>query len=225
MKEIIVDKQGMDITSELDVNEKNIVVFKQEDPSTICEQLNKINIWEIERIESKENCDVSLNFKELSFDTRVVILKWALTHFDLVDSTLVLNIFNLIKGFNNCDSSFFDAQEVMFNSFEEFIDIKTLLKEDLIIFRKELAKYYYSIIRTVGATVFPDNALPVIIPLVYQRIFLISDFISLSNMVRNFKSIDELVFVENAEMFLQSLATRYVFAGILMKKAGVVTGE
>lgn len=223
MNEIIVDKQ-CDIQEKLKEG-KNLVVFKLEKAEDVIACLKKLNEYEIACIEKQTPLEVSLNFKALDLPSRECILQWALTYKDLVDSTLILNIFNLIKGFNNCDKSFFDVKEVMFNTFEEFIDVKTALKDDLLAFRKELAKYFYSLFRTVGATIFPDNVRPEIMPLIYQRIFLIADFISISNMIRNFKSVDGLVFVENAELFLQALATRYVFAGALMKQAGVMLGD
>lgn len=223
MNEIIVEN-NIDVVAKL-VDGHNSVVFKTDDIEVITDCIIKLNDHELSCGEKKVPCDVSLNFKNTKLNTRLNIIKWALGYKDLVDSTLILNIFNLIKGFNNCDQSFFEVNEVMFNSFEEFIDIKTSLKDELLGFRKELAKYFYSLFRTVGATVFPDNVRPEILPLIYQRIFLIADFISISNMIRNFKSIEDLVFVENAEMFLQSLSTRYVFAGALMRQAGVVLGD
>lgn len=223
MNEIIIEKDT-DIVNEL-VEGHNSVVFNTDDVGVLTECIKKLNDHELDCSTKKINCDVSLNFKNTKLSTRVEIIKWALGYKDLVDATLILNIFNLIKGFNNCDQSFFEVSEVMFNSFEEFIDVKTSLKDDLLLFRKELAKYFYSLFRTVGATVFPDNVRPEILPLIYQRIFLIADFISISNMIRNFKTVEDLVFVENAEMFLQSLSTRYVFAGALMRNAGVVLGD
>jgi hypothetical protein len=103
----------------------------------------------------------------------------------------------------------------------EFVDMKVKLKAELTELSKEITRYFYSILRTVGLTDFPANNLPEVIPFIYQRIFLVSDFISLSNIIRKFESIDNLVYVENAEYFLQSLSTRYMFATMLIQNAGL----
>jgi len=172
-------------------------------------------------VEAKKNFTIRLNLKELSFDARLEIIRSAIKNLDLIDSTLILNIFNLIKGFNTVDPSFFASPDIVVNSMLEFVDMKVKLKAELTELSKEITRYFYSILRTVGLTDFPANNLPEVIPFIYQRIFLVSDFISLSNIIRKFESIDNLVYVENAEYFLQSLSTRYMFATMLIQNAGL----
>lgn len=172
--------------------------------------------------ENKKEYEINLEgIKNLSLDNRVELLKMALKNEDLLDSTFLLNIFNFLKTFNNFDDSFFQSSAVFVNDFDEFCDLKDGVMEELEVVNKNIARYYISIIKTLGVTDFPANNLPQIMPYIYQRIFLISDCISLSNMIKKYKSVDNLIYVENAEYFFSNLANRYVFANFLIKNAGL----
>lgn len=206
-------------------DDSTMFIFKDKSSDEIVDFLKKLNTLELEFIESNKKFDIHLNFKSIGFSDRISIMKWALQNNDLVDSSLILNIFNFIKGYNTFDDTFFDSKEVIVNDLEEFLDMKTALSTEISYFVKNLAKYYFSIIKTVGVTDFPSNNLPETIPFIYQRVLLISDFISLSNIVKGIKSIDELIYVENAEMFLQSLSNKYLFSQILMNKTGMLINK
>ena len=209
------------ITDFAQYNQK-VLTFDFSDENTLLATLDALNTFEKSAQEKKEHFEISLDFKKLPMSLRVAAMKWALTNEELIDSTLVLNILNLIKGYNTFDESFFQSPVVIVNNLEEFLDLKQALTSELKTFTTALAKYYFSIFKSAGITDFPANNRPVIIPTVYQRVLLVSDFISLSNIIRKFTEVKDLVYVENAEMFLNTLATRYVFANTLMEQAGLL---
>lgn len=197
------------------------LIFEEMSVEESIECIKLIHEKELELHNSKTNFELSINFKALDFKTRLEILKYAITNLDLIDSSLILNIFNLVKGYNTFDDSFFESEEIMINNLEEFLDIKSGLKTELDELTKEIARYYISILKTAGVTDFPANNLPKVMPFLYQRIFYISDFISLSNIIRKFTEVTDLIYVENAESYLNALANRYVFANILMQDLGL----
>jgi hypothetical protein len=200
------------LDQELAIQKKNELFDRQQ-----LEIKEGTEIPENELVKNRVLPQVKLNLKALSFEDRLEILRSALNNQDLLDSTLVLNIFNLINSYKELNKDYYSSEEVMVNSTIEFIDMKNKLKEELTKFSNELARYYISIIKTVGVTDFPANNLPQPIPYVYQRILLISDFISMSNIIKSIQEVNGLIYVENAELFLSALANRYVFANAMIK--------
>ena len=223
MNEIVIDKTGLDVEN-LDLENAVKIIYKVDDTEYIIKHLTDLNNFELKKQEEKKPIEVHLNFKYLSFDTRLEILRWALTKEDLIDSSLVLNIFNLIKGYSTFDKTFFDSEEVMFNKATEFLDFKRKLATERAKFLRELAHYYFSAIKSCGIVEYAVDNPPVIIPFVYQRILLISDFITMSNMLCDIVEVNNLVNVANARFFIDSLSTKNSIANIFIKSLGVQDG-
>lgn len=223
MNKIIFDKTGIEVS---DINLENAVqiVYTLDDKDEIIKHLTELNKYELKRQEEKKSVEIHLNFKALSFDTRLEILRWALTTEDLIDSSLVLNVFNLIKGYSTFDKTFFESEEVMFNKATEFLDFKRKLSAERSHFLRELARYYFSAIKSCGIVEYATDNPPVIIPFVYQRILLISDFITMSNMLCDIVEVNDLVNVANARFFIDSLSTKNSIANIFIKSLGVQDG-
>lgn len=223
MNEIVIDKTGIDI-AESDLNNSVKIIYKIDDKDEIIKHLTKLNNYELKQQEEKKPIEIYLNFKALSFDTRLEILRWALTKEDLIDSSLILNIFNLIKGYSTFDKTFFESEEVMFNKATEFLDFKRKLVVERTKFLRELARYYFSAIKSCGIVEYSTDNPPVIIPFVYQRVLLISDFITMSNMLYDIVEVNDLVNVANARYFIDSLSTKNSIANIFIKSLGVQDG-
>lgn len=223
MNEIVIDKTGIDI-AESDLNKSVKIIYKVDDKDEIIKHLTELNNYELKQQEEKKPVEIHLNFKALSFDTRLEILRWALTKEDLIDSSLILNIFNLIKGYSTFDKTFFESEEVMFNKATEFLDFKRKLVTERTKFLRELARYYFSVIKSCGIVEYSTENPPVIIPFVYQRILLITDFITMSNMFYDIVEVNDLVNVANARYFIDSLSTKNSIANIFIKSLGVQDG-
>lgn len=223
MNEIVIDKTGLEVEN-LDLENAVKIIYKVDDTEYIIKHLTDLNNFELKKQEEKKPVEVHLNFKSLSFDTRLEILRWALTKEDLIDASLVLNIFNLIKGYSTFDKTFFDSEEVMFNKATEFLDFKRKLTTERSKFLRELARYYFSAIKSCGIVEYAVDNPPLIIPFVYQRILLISDFITMSNMLCDIVEVNNLVNVANARFFIDSMSTKNSIANIFIKSLGVQDG-
>ncbi len=88
--------------------------------------------------EKDSNESTFIDIKPLPFDLKKAVFKHALAYPDLLNSYMILNIFNLIKGYNTFDDSFFENPSIYFNTLEEFLDIKTDLASEIDVFMKQL---------------------------------------------------------------------------------------
>ena len=147
----------------------------------------------------------------------MAIFKYALTHEDIVDSYTILNLFNLLKGYNTFEDSFFQSPAVFLNSLVEFVDLRADLKAEIEAFTKKLILYYLAIFKSVGITEFTEDNKPIIIPYVYQRFILISNFVSMSNILLKETTFPtEIPTVANAGVFITQLAGRFSIANLFM---------
>lgn len=208
----------MIITNETNINEITEMndVFKFSDDITEDNLIRTLNfIYEYE-LENKKSC--SLYLKNLSQELKLSIFNNALTNENLVNSNIILNIFNLIKGYNTFEDSFFEHNDVIFKDLEEYLDIKIELNRNLGSFIKNLIFYYLSIIRSCGITEYTNEMNPIDIPMIYQRILSISDIVSLSSIFMKSPNIEtnDLVLVNNAYQYMALLSSNFNFANKLM---------
>lgn len=203
---------------------KNVYTFNETKPKEdVIALLHAIYDVEASLQAKGESFDIELHLKNLPFETRIAILEDAMHQENLLDSTMVLNIFNFIKSFNTFSDDYFKNDLVLVNSILEFLDLKTALAVSLEKTANTLLNYVFSVIKSVGVTEYtPDNQ-PESIPFLYQRLLFICDFVSISNMLKKANKVDyaTLKLVANADMFLQSLCQKYTFANLLAKDTGV----
>lgn len=152
--------------------------------------------------------------KHLPFELRKAAIQWALDPANLdkvVDPSLILNVFNLIKGYNTFDQSFFESQHILVNSMLEMSDMKRALKEPLTDFITCVCKYYLSILRSASVTEYMPSDKPVKLPVMIDSLFRLLDFMTLSSLLRKSKAIgtDTLFNVENASGYLLILSNKY----------------
>jgi len=148
-------------------------------PEEITDILNFLNKEGIEKL-PYVICDV--NVKECPFESKVATLKHMLGNEDLRSPTGTLNIYNLLKDVNSFSEEYFNCKETYTNSLEEFIDLRTELKEDLDRYAVSLSHLYLSICVNFGVL---DGTDPVHkLPSNYKSMFLISDLHTLSRVVK-----------------------------------------
>lgn len=191
----------------------------------LCLKLENLIKNQLDEFESTGDITTSikdvLDVKNLPFEEKVEFFKYILSNEDVLDSVIILNIFNMIKCYNAFDDSYFEAEDTFFKDFEEYLDIKTSLRDELDRFSKQLCIYYMSILYSCGVT--DDNADKDIIsmPLVYQRILYVVDFISMSNILNKTKNfeikVDDLYLIQNSCIYLESLSNRFLIGLKLMK--------
>jgi len=162
--------------------------------------------------ENLQNNQISINIKNLPVHLKIQALEYALEYDSLIDSVMIFNIYNLIKGGGNThNKDYFKVEEVYVNNIAEDMSIRENLHQKLNNFRHRLCVYYLSILKSCDK-IEADYEDMVLIPLVFQRILNITDFHTLSVMLNMMKDVklSETVLVNNANAFLNSLANNQV---------------
>lgn len=204
---------------------KNIYKFDdpKESEEKVLAKLHEVYKLEAALFDAGKSFDIELHMKALPFDIRIAALRDALAQENLLDATMVINIFNFIKSFNTFCEAYFTNSIILVNSIMEFLDLKTALAAELKETTERLVSYVFSIIKSVGVTEFTNDNQPTMIPLFYQRLLLACDFVSISNMLKKTESVDQtkLTLVANASTFLLSLCKKYSLANLLDVATGV----
>lgn len=160
--------------------------------------------------ETKEIPRINLYCKGLSYEKRREIVRAALNDENCMDMNLLLNIYNLIKMYNTFSPDFFSSPAIIVNSAEEFLDMMEDLEPELGRFRRNLITWFISAIRSCGiAESYSEK--PVVIPFSYQMILFMTDFVSLSNMMKSETEIQgKIRLVGNADNIILSLSKKQV---------------
>lgn len=163
---------------------------------------------------------VNLIIKELPYESRKEFLSAALDDENCIDSNLLFNIYGLIKRYNTFSPDYFSSRMIFMNTAEEFLDMSEDLSDKLEAFRKNLIMWTFSAIRSCGVTEsFSEK--PVIIPFSYQLVLFLTDFISLSNMLKGETEIPgKLHLVGNADSIVLSLSKKCVTMYDMIEKIG-----
>ena len=135
-----------------------------------------------------------MELKNKSTEDKIEAIKQYLNDENNEDISLSLNLFNLLKYGNNWDESFFQHEEILFNSILEFIQIKNAVKPQLDIFCNKLLNIYYNCIYNCSKIVTEEEVQP--IPVIYRNILLQGDFLFMSNLANDYKftSFKEVVY-------------------------------
>ena len=158
--------------------------------------------------------NITINLKNVSKENLIAALKYSLEREDLVNSTMILNILNLIKVYNTLDDSFFANEYVYFKNLTELLDVKLALTNELTTFITNLSIWYISIIKSMHKVEYSYLDNTVKLPKVYARIILTSDFLTLSGIFSRAKpfSTGDLKLVENAYGYMVSLTNKSAVA-------------
>lgn len=204
--------------------EENVFVLEGLAGDKLLNVLDKIFDFEADWIEKDgSNCFIfSTSIKSLKTEDKMKAILFAIGNADkMVDQWMTLNIYNLIKGYNTFADEYFEAEEIYFDSLVELMDVMGEFKDskeyaELI---RNVSVYYLSIIKTIGITSGNKLEQAIVLPLMYQRLLYMSDFISLSNILNKSKDIKEsdLVVVNGSYAFLLELSKRFIISNTFMK--------
>jgi len=127
--------------------------------------------------------DVLFNYKGESTENKIELFKLLLTHGAVLNSSMLSNLWFLIRSGADLSDDFFKLDAVWFNDLEEFLDIKIELKKEIDIFTRELVKYYLAVMASASYEMEGSDEGAEGIPYTFQRVLLSTDLFSLSNLV------------------------------------------
>nr|DAH48029.1 MAG TPA: hypothetical protein [Caudoviricetes sp.] len=162
---------------------------------------------------------IEIDAKQCSTDTLVKLLHYAMNREDLVNASLLLNIFNLIKQYNSLSETYFDYPLSYVKSIEEFIDLKATLAPDIKRVSTQLAYWYLGALYSIHKTEITVIDKLERVPNLYHSLLLASDLFTLSAIFNKGDSIDTstLPQVEYAYVYVVELASRLCITDAFVK--------
>ena len=155
--------------------------------------------------------NISLDLKPISdLSLKCGIIKYALTLEDLEDPIMILNIINLIKVYNTLDDTFFTAPDIYVNSVEELLDLKLSIMTELKQFTRLLSVYLLSLMKSYNKLTYTPADEHKDLPKIFAAIFLTIDLSTICGIFAKAGTIstDELMFIDNAYMYVNMLTTK-----------------
>lgn len=168
--------------------------------------------------ESDNEYLIMINIKKIALEQKVQVLKYALTYEALQDPLMLLNILNLVKTYNTLDDTYFESNDIYVNSIEELLDLKLELGKDLKEFSRKLSIYFLSLIKSYNKMSFTPADEHIKLPNLYSAIILSTDFLTLSGIMAktNNINIDDLIYIDNAYIYMSSLLTKGMNSTLLI---------
>lgn len=200
------------------------VSFNSETPKkVVLETVKKINDFEA-TFDTRSESSVSLpvieiDAKACDTDVLIALLDYAMKREDLVNASLLLNIFNLIKQYNSLSDSYFAHPASYVKSIEEFIDLKASLAPTIKNVCTKLAYWYlgalYSIYKTEVTVIDKLERMPNL----YHNLILSSDLFTLSAIFNKGNGINtaNLPLVDFSFVYIMELANRLCVTDVFMK--------
>lgn len=165
-------------------SQTGIITYEFNENTTVedcTKQLLNIFQEEIDNIKddmsNKEN-KIRLNIKKATFDVKAEALRIALSNDNLIDPLFIQNIMTFIKN-NNTYEGFWEKEEVFFNDYEEYVDLKMMLKDEIKKFCTKLCTYFVSIFKYYHKTLSATIDVAVELPMMYKAIMLTYDMMTI----------------------------------------------
>ena len=148
-----------------------------------------------------------IDCKDLSKDKLCVVFKYAMKHDDRSSPLITLNLFNLLKTYNDLEDSFFNNADIYFNQIIDMVDIKIDLDNETQEFLKSFGIYFLSLIKSYNKITYSPIEVVKQLPLLYQVLFSMMDFATAAGIFSRISELDvkECVQIENAHQFLNMM--------------------
>lgn len=148
-----------------------------------------------------------IDCKDLSNDKLCVVFRYAMKHDDRSSPLITLNLFNLLKTYNDLEDSFFNNADIYFNQIIDMVDIKIDLDNETQEFLKSFGIYFLSLIKSYNKITYSPIEVVKQLPLLYQVLFSMMDFATAAGIFSRISELDvkECVQIENAHQFLNMM--------------------
>lgn len=187
-----------------EVNDDNSIVL------TPHKSISKEELMEIVQYVYNDDKVYYLRLKGLTTELLVEVFKFALTKDDLKDPLTTLNILNLIKIYNTLDESYFDNEDVWFDSLETLLDVKLVIHTELKEFIKKFSIYFLSLIKSYNKFTYTPMDDNIELPQLYKSLFLSMDFMTASGVFSTAKDINtnDLYIINDAIKYLSEMMVK-----------------
>lgn len=190
---------------------QNIIIKADDNAENVVEVIKNItNLVQEFNKDNEEQVILMFNLKEAKTEQKIEALKYGFNTPTLDDPLMQLNLYNLIKSYNNMNDEFFASSDVYFNSVEELLDIKLALGAEIKAFIRQLSIYYMSLFKSYNKLFFTPSDEHISLPTLYKNMILTSDLLTLSGIFAKSPefSTNELIYIDDAYVYLTALITR-----------------
>jgi hypothetical protein len=190
---------------------QNIIIKADDNAENVVEVIkNTTNLVQEFNKDNEEQVILMFNLKEAKTEQKIDALKYGFSTPTLDDPLMQLNLYNLIKSYNNMNDEFFASSDVYFNSVEELLDIKLALGVEIKAFIRQLSIYYMSLFKSYNKLFFTPSDEHISLPTLYKNMILTSDLLTLSGIFAKSPefSTNELIYIDDAYVYLTALITR-----------------
>lgn len=158
------------------------------------------------------------NIKTCSKDFKERAFKKILELEDIKNPVFILNVLNLIKNYNDFNTSFFENEFIYFSDLTDYLDIRINLTDDIAKLQKKVALYFYSLFISSGKVEYTILDQYIELPDFMKSLFCTSDIVTIGGIIQNVKNLNtsEFVQIKNANYYLKNLMSSYAFSNILV---------
>lgn len=151
--------------------------------------------------------DLLIDLKNLSKDKLCVVFKYAMEHDDRSSPLITLNLFNLLKTYNDLEESFFNNEDIYFKEIIDMVDIKLELDNETQNFLKNFGIYFLSLIKSYNKLTYTPIEVVKPLPVLYQVLFSMMDFATAAGIFSRIPEVktSECLQIENAHQFLNMM--------------------
>lgn len=160
--------------------------------------------------EQTDDIIVMFDLKKASTEQKIEALKYGFNNINLDDPLMQLNIYNLVKSYNNLNDEFFNSPDVYFKDVEELLDVKLALGANIKSFIKQLSIYFLSLLKSYTKFVYTPSDEHIELPTLYRNMILSSDMSTLSGIFAKAPefSTSELMYIDNAYIYMTTLLSK-----------------
>lgn len=153
---------------------------------------------------------VMFDLKNASTTQKIDALRYGMQTPTIQDPLMQLNIYNLVKSYNNMNEEFFNSTDIYFKDVEEILDVKLALGKEIKAFIRQLSIYFMSLFKSYNKFMFTSADEHIELPELYKNMILSSDMLTLSGIFAKTPefSTNELIYIDNAYMYLTVLINR-----------------
>ena len=192
-------------------DDRNIVIRTNEHAEDIVTVIKEVDSKIRDYNTNNENQVILMfDLKGATTCQKIEAIKYAFNTPTLEDPLMQLNLYNLIKSYNNMNDEFFNSSDVYFNSVEELLDVKLALSKEIKAFIRQLSIYYMSLFKSYNKLFFTPSDEHINLPTLYKNMILTSDLLTLSGIFAKSPefSTNDLIYIDDAYIYLTALITR-----------------
>lgn len=189
----------------------NIIIRADKEAENVVDVITRItSLVQDFNKDKEEQVILMFDLKKATTEQKIEALRYGLNTPTLDDPLMQLNLYNLVKSYNNMNDEFFESSDVYFNSVEELLDIKLALGTEIKAFIRQLSIYYMSLFKSYNKLFFTPSDEHIELPILYKNMILTSDLLTLSGIFAKAPefSTKELIYIDNAYVYLTALITR-----------------